>query len=184
MRAADSRRGQSRGVVGRRLNGPDRHGDDGPLAVPPGDEAPREGRWDQAWGGIASLGLALPVLWTAMHRRGIRNRAIGEWMAAAPATAGWVSGRKGRLQPGADADLRGLRSGCSWTVDAGRPAFSPQALAVSGRGVARTGAGDVAARASRLFADGFSGEPARQRVGAAMRERGCERLRNAGRLRP
>ncbi len=27
-----------------------------------------EGRWDQAWGGIASLGLALPILWTGMWK--------------------------------------------------------------------------------------------------------------------
>ncbi len=38
---------------------------------PPAMKRRDEGRWDLAWGGIASLGLALPVLWTAMHQRGI-----------------------------------------------------------------------------------------------------------------
>jgi allantoinase len=46
-----------------------------------------EGRWDLAWGGIAGLGLALPVLWTAMTRRGFGIERVGAWMAAAP--AGW-----------------------------------------------------------------------------------------------
>ena len=34
---------------------------------PPAMKRREEGRWDLAWGGIASLGLALPVMWTAMH---------------------------------------------------------------------------------------------------------------------
>ena len=63
------------------------------------------GRWDRAWGGIASLGLALPVLWTAMQERGLKLERIAEWMAAAPAHLAGLAGRKGSIAVGADADF-------------------------------------------------------------------------------
>ena len=72
---------------------------------PPAMKRLEEGRWDLAWGGIASLGLALPVLWTGMYTRGIGMERIGEWMAAAPAKLAGLKGRKGALADGADADL-------------------------------------------------------------------------------
>ena len=72
---------------------------------PPAMKGREEGRWDLAWGGIASLGLALPVLWTAMARRGIGIEKLGQWMAAAPAGLAGLSGRKGTLAAGADADF-------------------------------------------------------------------------------
>jgi len=73
-------------------------------------------RWDQAWGGIASLGLALPVLWTGMKQRGIALEWIGEWMAAAPARLAGMSGRKGAIAVGADADFAVFDSEAKWTV--------------------------------------------------------------------
>jgi allantoinase len=75
-----------------------------------------EGRWDLAWGGIASLGLALPVLWTGMKQRGIGLERIGEWMAAAPARLAGMSGRKGVIAMGADADFAVFDSEARWTV--------------------------------------------------------------------
>ncbi len=75
-----------------------------------------EGRWDKAWGGIASLGLALPVLWTAMKQRGIALERIGEWMAAAPARLAGISGRKGVIAVGADADFAVFDPDARWTV--------------------------------------------------------------------
>jgi allantoinase len=72
---------------------------------PPAMKRRDEGRWDLAWGGIASLGLALPVLWTAMHRRGVSIDRLGTWMSAAPARLAGLSGRKGALAAGADADI-------------------------------------------------------------------------------
>jgi allantoinase len=73
-------------------------------------------RWDQAWGGIASLGLALSVLWTGMKQRGIALERIGEWMAAAPARLAGMSGRKGVIAVGADADFAIFDPEASWTV--------------------------------------------------------------------
>jgi allantoinase len=72
---------------------------------PPAMKRRQEGRWDLAWGGIASLGLALPVLWTAMARRGIGIEKLGQWMATAPAGLAGLTGRKGTLAAGADADF-------------------------------------------------------------------------------
>jgi len=75
-----------------------------------------EGRWDLAWGGIASLGLALPVLWTGMKQRGIGLERIREWMAAAPARLAGMSGRKGVIAIGADADFAVFDPEARWTV--------------------------------------------------------------------
>jgi allantoinase len=83
---------------------------------PPAMKRRDEGRWDLAWGGIASLGLALPVLWTAMHQRGVKLERLGEWMAVAPARLAGLAGRKGTLAPGADADIAVFDPGAAWTV--------------------------------------------------------------------
>jgi allantoinase len=83
---------------------------------PPELKRLEEGRWDLAWGGIASLGLALPVLWTGMVRHGISLERIGRWMAAAPAKLAGLEGRKGALIEGADADFVVFDPDHSWTV--------------------------------------------------------------------
>jgi len=75
-----------------------------------------EGRWDLAWGGIASLGLALPVVWTAMSGRGIKLERLGEWMAAAPARLAGFAQKKGSIAPGADADFVVFDPETEWTV--------------------------------------------------------------------
>ncbi len=86
---------------------------------PPAMKRRDEGRWDLAWGGIASLGLALPVLWTGMQRRGIALERVGTWMSAAPARLAGLEGRKGAIAPGADADLVVFDPEAEWTVTAG-----------------------------------------------------------------
>jgi len=74
------------------------------------------GRWDLAWGGIASLGLALPVLWTGMKQRGIGLERVGEWMAAAPSRLAGLSNRKGAIAVGADADFAVFDPDAEWNV--------------------------------------------------------------------
>ena len=79
-------------------------------------------RWDQAWGGISSLGLALPVMWTAMVRRGLGSGAglenLGRWMAAFPAKLAGLAEHKGAFTAGADADIVVFDPDAKWTVAA------------------------------------------------------------------
>lgn len=75
-----------------------------------------EGRWDLAWGGISSLGLALPVLWAGMAQRGLGLERLGKWIAAEPARLAGLAGRKGAIVPGADADLVVFDPEVRWKV--------------------------------------------------------------------
>ncbi len=83
---------------------------------PPEMKHREEGRWDKAWGGIASLGLALPVLWTGMRQRQIGIEKLAEWMASGPARLAGLEGKKGELAPGADADFVVFDPESDWTV--------------------------------------------------------------------
>jgi len=83
---------------------------------PPAMKRHEEGRWDRAWGGIASLGLALPVLWAGMAQRGLALERIGTWMASATARLAGLAGKKGALTAGADADIVVFDPDAVWTV--------------------------------------------------------------------
>jgi allantoinase len=87
---------------------------------PPAIKRREEGCFDRAWGGIASLGLALPVMWTAMKRRGLDLNAaaerVGAWMAAGPARLAGLTGKKGAIASGADADFAVFDPDAAWTV--------------------------------------------------------------------
>lgn len=72
---------------------------------PPGLKRLEEGDFRGAWGGIASLQLALPAVWTAARERGFNLTDLARWMCAAPARLAGLEGRKGGIVPGADADL-------------------------------------------------------------------------------
>lgn len=83
---------------------------------PPDMKCGETGRFDQAWGGIASLGLALPALWTGMKQRRIPLEMLAKWMAAGPAHLAGLTGKKGTLSPGADADFVVFDPDAEWTV--------------------------------------------------------------------
>jgi len=57
-----------------------------------------------AWGGIASLGLALPALWAAASARGIPIERLARWLSSAPAALAGLA-EKGEIRTGGDADL-------------------------------------------------------------------------------
>jgi allantoinase len=63
------------------------------------------GDFQQAWGGIASLQLGLPAVWTEARRRGHGVADIAAWMSERPARLAGLAPRKGRIAPGLDADL-------------------------------------------------------------------------------
>jgi len=62
------------------------------------------GDFAAAWGGIASVQLGLPVMWTAARDRGHTLADVVTWMGRRPADLVGLTG-KGRLAVGADADL-------------------------------------------------------------------------------
>jgi len=64
-----------------------------------------ERNFQTAWGGIASLSLALPVMWTEASRRGFSLADIARWMAEGPARLAGCNSRKGRLARNFDADF-------------------------------------------------------------------------------
>jgi allantoinase len=63
------------------------------------------GDFQAAWGGIASLSLGLPAIWTEARRRGGNLGQLARWMGEGPAAFAGVRGQKGRIAPGHDADL-------------------------------------------------------------------------------
>ena len=83
----------------------------------PGLKKQEQGRFDEAWGGVSGLQLALPVTWTQARRRGFTERDLARWMCAAPARLAGLSGRKGTLAAGYDADLCVWRPEETFTVD-------------------------------------------------------------------
>ena len=64
-----------------------------------------EGRFDLAWGGIASLSVALPAIWTDASRRGFGLDTVSHWMSRGPAKLAGVSDRAGVLQAGREANF-------------------------------------------------------------------------------
>jgi allantoinase len=58
-----------------------------------------------AWGGVAGLQLALPVVWTEAWARGHTLAEVARWMCEGPARLAGLTGRKGVIAAGADADL-------------------------------------------------------------------------------
>jgi allantoinase len=64
-----------------------------------------EGRFDLAWGGIASLSVALPVVWTEAQRRGFAVEDVVRWMSAGPARLAGMQERAGAISVGRDANF-------------------------------------------------------------------------------
>ena len=126
---------------------------------PPAMKGREEGRFDKAWGGIASLGLALPAMWKVMHGRGTKLEAMARWMAAAPARLAGLEDRKGALVVGADADMVIFDDAAEWTVSESdlhfRHKLSPY-LGLEARGRVL----ETWLRGKKIFAEGeFAGEP-------------------------
>ncbi len=63
------------------------------------------GNFMKAWGGIASLQFALPVLWTAANKQDCNMEDIVQWLCENPAKLIGKSASKGKIAVGFDADL-------------------------------------------------------------------------------
>ena len=77
------------------------------------------GDFGAAWGGISSLQLGLPVVWTQARHRGFSLGDVAAWMAQRPARLAGLA-RKGRIAPGYDADFCVFAPDESFTVDPAR----------------------------------------------------------------
>lgn len=98
------------------------------------------GVFADAWGGISSLQLALPVVWTEARGRGHGLVDVAAWMASGPADRAGLR-RKGRIAVGADADFCVFAPDESSVVDPARLAHRNPVTPYAGRELA----GDVRA---------------------------------------
>lgn len=80
------------------------------------------GDFFSAWGGISSVGLGLPILWTEMTRRGlVESRAaildVVTWCCVNTATQVGLERQKGELAVGFDGDICVFDDKAQWVVE-------------------------------------------------------------------
>ncbi|WP_408058651.1 allantoinase AllB [Streptomyces niveus] len=110
-----------------------------------------------AWGGISSLQLGLPAVWTEARRRGHSLDDVARWMSTAPAALAGLD-TKGAIEAGRDADFAVLAPDESFTVDPAALQHRNRVTAYAGRtlyGVVRS----TWLRGRRIVADGVIAEP-------------------------
>ena len=140
------------------------------------------GDFMRAWGGIASLELSLPAVWTARlkpsryddsaNRCDISDVArrlqpsvsdLARWLSAAPAALARLQHRKGRIAADYDADLVVWDPDAEFTVDAGRLQQRHKVTPYAGRtlrGVVRA----TYLRGERVWDGGTLAAPAKGRL--------------------
>jgi allantoinase len=87
---------------------------------PPAMKHSDTGRFDLAWGGIASLSLALSIIHTECSRRAFTVKEIVRWMSSAPAALAGLNHRAGSLESGRDANFIVFDTETEFTVTADR----------------------------------------------------------------
>lgn len=110
-----------------------------------------------AWGGISSLQLGLPAVWTEARRRGHSLDDVARWMSTAPAALAGLD-TKGAIEAGRDADFAVLAPDESFTVDPAALQHRNRVTAYAGRtlyGVVRS----TWLRGRRIVADGVIAKP-------------------------
>jgi allantoinase len=73
--------------------------------------------WQQAWGGVSSLELTLPIVWRGLRTHMVTFDRLANWLSANPARLVGLDDRKGRIAPGMDADLCVWDHEEEWTVE-------------------------------------------------------------------
>jgi allantoinase len=127
---------------------------------PPAMKRLPEGNFRTAWGGIASLSVALPLMWTEASKRGFTLLDLVHWMAAGPARLVGCETRKGRIAAGYDADFVIFEPDREFTVTENRLHYQHPVSPYLGealRGVVQA----TYLRGNLVFSGGsFPGEPA------------------------
>jgi allantoinase len=72
---------------------------------PPAMKCRDTGDFSKAWGGIASVSVALSVVWTGMRARGFTLADLARLLSQKPAQIAGLNGGKGQIAPGYDADF-------------------------------------------------------------------------------
>lgn len=126
---------------------------------PPEMKKLAEGNFKSAWGGISSLSMALPVIWTEASRRGFSLLDIARWMAEGPARLAGCHLQKGRIAAGYEADFVVFDPDNEFVVNQGRLHFRHAVSPYLGeklRGVVKA----TYLRGDPVFAEGkFPGGP-------------------------
>jgi len=73
--------------------------------APPQLKQLQSGDFIKAWGGIASLQFALPVLWKIAKINNASLNDLANWLCEKPAQLAGLQNKKGKIAPGYDADL-------------------------------------------------------------------------------
>jgi allantoinase len=72
---------------------------------PPEMKRVEEGNFSTAWGGIASVSVAISVVWTGMREHNLALTDLARLLSQRPAQLAGLKGRKGAIAPGYDADF-------------------------------------------------------------------------------
>jgi allantoinase len=136
------------------------------------DENPDEGNFFAAWGGISSVGLGLPILWTELSQRRKldavtskdnseeTSRAlqdIVQWCCANTARQVGLEQQKGDLAVGFDADVCVFDDAVAWVVESSTMLFRHKCSPYQGR-ILRGMVRETWLRGERVFSrcEGFS----------------------------
>lgn len=91
------------------------------LPTPPSEDDKEPGNFFSAWGGVSSVGLGLPLLWTSAYQnnRNITPEDIARWCCANTAFQVGLEKSKGQLAVGFDGDVCVFDDETTWVIGEG-----------------------------------------------------------------
>ena len=91
------------------------------LPTPPSEDEKELGNFFSAWGGVSSVGLGLPLLWTSasQNNRKVTHEDIARWCCANTALQVGLEKSKGQLAVGFDGDVCVFDDQAEWVIGDG-----------------------------------------------------------------